>query len=237
MAISGAAAAPNMGVTTIRPLVFIMTLLNIRLGYWLPNPSGFVDQGWWRTQLRRLALRGAAPRYLWQEALGDVNEKRAYVNVSDGGHIENLGVYELLRRRCRLIIAIDGEADPGLGFGSLIRLERFARIDMGIELSIDLSGIRKGGDGLSKVHWALGTIRYGEDETGHLVYIKSSLTGDEPDDLNEYRARNPAFPHESTADQFFEEDRFEAYRALGFHIADGMLREGWNPSDFGLPAA
>jgi hypothetical protein len=235
MAISGAAAAPNMGVTTIGPLVFIMTMLNIRLGYWLPNPARFGKQGSWRAFWRPLALRGAWPRYLWREALGDVNEEKTYVNVSDGGHIENLGVYELLRRRCRLIIAIDGEADPALGFGSLIRLERFARIDMGLDLSIDLSGIRRGGDGLSKAHWALGTIRYSDDQTGHLVYIKSSVSGDEPEDVSEYRSRNPTFPHESTANQFFGEDQFEAYRALGFHIADGMLHEGWNRGDFGIP--
>lgn len=222
MAISGAAAAPNMGVTTIKPLMFIMTLLNIRLGYWLPNPSLFEKSSWRGRMYRKVFLRGAGAGYLWKEALGAVDEKGGFVNVSDGGHLENLGVYELLRRHCKLIIAVDGEADPDLSFGSLVRLIRYARIDMGIEIEIDLTEIRLGQDNLSRKHWALATIDYGEQQKGRLLYIKSSVTGDESDDIRDYRSRNPVFPHESTADQFFSEDQFEAYRSLGFHIADGI---------------
>ena len=220
MAISGAAAAPNMGVTTIKPLMFIMTLLNIRLGYWLPNPSLFEKSSWRGRMYRKVFLRGAGAGYLWKEALGAVDEKGGFVNVSDGGHLENLGVYELLRRHCKLIIAVDGEADPDLSFGSLVRLIRYARIDMGIEIEIDLTKLRLGKDNLSRKHWALATIDYGEQQKGRLLYIKSSITGDESDDIRDYRSRNPVFPHESTADQFFSEDQFEAYRSLGFHIAD-----------------
>ena len=222
MAISGAAAAPNMGVTTIKPLMFVMTLLNIRLGYWLPNPSLFDRSSWRDRMYRRVFLRGAGGKYLWKEALGTVSEKGAFVNVSDGGHLENLGVYELLRRRCKLIIAVDGEEDPALFFGTLVRLVRYARIDMGIEIDIDLTKILLGEEGLSGEHWALATIDYGEEQKGHLLYIKSSVTGDESDDIRDYRSRKPEFPHESTADQFFSEDQFEAYRSLGFHIADGI---------------
>ena len=222
MAISGAAAAPNMGVTTIKPLMFIMTLLNIRLGYWLPNPSLFERSSWRGRMYRKVFLRGAGAGYLWKEALGAVDEKGGFVNVSDGGHLENLGVYELLRRHCKLIIAVDGEADPDLSFGSLVRLIRYARIDMGIEIEIDLTELRLGKDNLSRKHWVLATIDYGEQQKGRLLYIKSSITGDESDDIRDYRSRNPVFPHESTADQFFSEDQFEAYRSLGFHIADGI---------------
>ena len=222
MAISGAAAAPNMAVTTVRSLMFIMTLLNIRLGYWLPSPAIFKGSSWRERMYRRFFLRGAGARYLWKEALGKVDEKRAFVNVSDGGHLENLGVYELLRRRCKLIIAVDGEADPALSFGSLVRLVRYARIDMGIEIDIDLTEIRLTEQNLSQIHWTLATIDYGEEQTGRLLYIKSSVTGDESDDIRDYRSRKSAFPHESTADQFFSEDQFEAYRSLGYHIADGI---------------
>jgi hypothetical protein len=153
-----------------------------------------------------------------------------YVNISDGGHVENLGIYELLRRRCKLIIAVDGEADEKMGFPSLVRLLRFARIDMGIQIDVDLSDLRLTADGLSRVHWMLGTIHYSDDDTGYLLYIKSSIIGDENEYIREYRSRQMAFPHEPTADQFFDETQFEAYRALGYHMAravgsDARLRE------------
>ena len=122
-------------------------------------------------------------------------------------------------------IVVDGEADPDLRFGSLVQLLRYARIDMGIEIDIDLEALRNGEDGRSQSHWAQGTIRYGDDERGQLVYIKSSITGDESDDIRDYHSSSPTFPHESTADQFFDEAQFEAYRALGFHSADALFEK------------
>ncbi|MEE8160734.1 MAG: vWA domain-containing protein, partial [Acidobacteriota bacterium] len=220
MAISGAAAAPNMGVTTLKSLVFVMTLLNIRLGYWLPNPQMAKGASW----LTRLALRrGPGPKYVLKESLGRLNLDGQFINVSDGGHIENLGVYELLRRRCTFIISVDGGKDSNVRFGSLVKLLLYARIDMGIEIDIDLDSLRKDEQGLSSTHWAHGTIRYADGKTGYLLYIKSSVTGDEYEYVREYRERNPEFPHESTADQFFDETRFEAYRALGYHIGDQLF--------------
>lgn len=65
IAISGAAAAPNMGSTTIKSLVAIMTLLNVRLGYWLPNPSYVKDQQW----PNRPFHIGAGPFFLLLELL------------------------------------------------------------------------------------------------------------------------------------------------------------------------
>lgn len=221
MAISGAAAAPNMGSTTVKPLVFILTLLNIRLGYWLPNPIRVIKGGW----LTRLALRGAGPKHVVKEALGRLDLNGSHVNVSDGGHIENLGVYPLLARRCKYIIAVDAEADPTMCFDGLVKLSRYARIDLGIDIDIDLEGLRKDADGLSKRHWVLGTIHYGEHETGYLIYLKSSVTGDENEYVRAYRARHPAFPHEPTSDQFFSETQFESYRALGQQIGAEMLTE------------
>ena len=223
MAISGAAAAPNMGRTTVRELVLIMTFLNIRLGYWLPNPAEIDNASLWRRITYGL---GVGPRYLLREALSRLDADGAFVNVSDGGHIENLAIYELLRRRCRTIICVDGEADPGMRFTGLVRLMRYARIDMGIRIDIDLEPIRRDGDGDSEQHCAVGTIDYGDGEIGHLIYIKLSMTGDENAYVRDYAAHNTSFPHQPTADQFFDEDQFEAYRALGFHAARKLFLEG-----------
>jgi hypothetical protein len=212
MAISGAAASPNMGAFTSRSISFLMMLLNIRLGYWLPNPA--------RVREPHRSFWVPGPRYLLKEALGMFDTRGRYVNVSDGGHMENLGVYELLRRRCRLIIAVDGEADPRLRFGSLVTLLRFARIDLGISIDIDLEQLRLA-DGRSKTHWVQATIHYGKGETGTLLYLKSTLTGDESPYVRAYHEAHPAFPHESTANQFFTETQLEVYRALGEHSAEG----------------
>ena len=233
MAISAAAASPNAGRMTSKPLVALMTLLNVRLGYWVPHPGRLFD---W-LQERKLADPKLLDRWGWRipprallkEMASAVNEEDRWVNLSDGGHIENMAVYELLRRRCKYIICGDGEADPTLSFGGLATLMRSARIDMGIEIEILLDDLHLGDDGTSHQHAALGIIKYpplepgGEKESGYLLYIKSSFTGNEDETMQEYRAKSPDFPHETTADQFFDEGQFEAYRALGFHMADGLF--------------
>ena len=218
LAISGAAAVPNMGLFTIKPLVFIMTLLNIRLGYWIPNPQK-VNQG-------QHPKRGPGPRYLLKESLGEIDALGDFLNVSDGGHLENLGVYELLRRRCELIISVDSGTDPELKCSDLTKIIRYARIDMGIEISIekdDLDAFNLTGGEFCARHWVSGVIDYGVDGIGYLLYLKSSVTGDENPYVLDYKAQAPAFPHQSTADQFFDETQFEAYRALGFHLTNRFL--------------
>ncbi|MDJ0818478.1 MAG: patatin-like phospholipase family protein [Desulfobacterales bacterium] len=167
------------------------------------------------------------PGAFLREMSSRLDETHKWVNVSDGGHIENLGTIELLRRRCKFIITGDGGADPDLHFDSLATLMRYARIDLGIDIDIDLKQVRlidpdKGR--LSQKHFAIGRITYPQEaECGYLLYLKSSFTGDEDEVIVEYRNRNPKFPHESTADQFFDEGQFEAYRALGQHIGECAL--------------
>lgn len=218
VAVSGAALAPNMGTSTNRALVFVMTLLNVRTGYWLPNPR--------LTKLGITTFQGVGPVYLLLELFGLVHEKSPYVNISDGGHVENLGLYELLRRRCRYIVVCDAEMDGDLTFDGLAKVMRYARIDGGVEIDISLDRLRKDAKGLSRAHYAVGRIRYPEGTEGVLVYIKATLRGDESEDIRAYRARSSAFPHEPTSQQFFDEGQFEAYRALGYHIADRVLDDG-----------
>lgn len=215
MAISGAAASTYMGTGTTKGLVFWLALLNIRLAYWAPNPKRLaeVPDGF-----------GPRPFSLWKELFGGIDENGRYVNLSDGGHIENLGIYELLRRRCKFIIAIDGEADPGMTFPSLMQLVRYAQIDFGINIRMALGDLTRNESGHSKAHFVLGEIVYGEQETGYLLYIKSSLTGNERDYVLAYHRSHPTFPHESTADQFFSEAQFEAYRTLGEHIGEDLFQ-------------
>jgi hypothetical protein len=241
MAISGAAASSNMGSATIKPLVPALAMLNIRLGYWLLNPAkvaGAVETSICRQLCHEL--------YFFNEFLGRLDENSEKIYLTDGGHIENLGIYELLRRRCKLIIAVDAEADPEMSFGSLITLERYARIDFGIRIELPWqkvrdaarrasgqimqSGVTPSDKNSHGPHCALGTIYYPrqdgnqhEDSKGLLLYIKSSITGDERDYILDYKRRNRAFPHETTWDQLFREEQFEVYRSLGFHAAQRAL--------------
>jgi len=209
-AISGAAVSPLMGANSPAGVSPWLTLLNLRLGYWLPNPNS--DSGsLWPTGF-----------YLLREYFGLADEAGERINLSDGGHFENLGIYELIRRRCQTIIAIDGEADPEISCGGLMRLIQLARIDFGADIRIDVEKLRLS-KGYSHAHFALGEIKYADNTIGRLLYIKLSVTGDEPNDVLRYRAREPAFPHQSTADQLFGEEQFEAYRALGEHIGEKLF--------------
>jgi patatin-like phospholipase len=241
MAVSGAAASSNMGSATIKPLTPTLAILNVRLGFWLLNPikvAGALKRAWLWKFVDKL--------YFTKEMLGLLTEKSSIIYLTDGGHIENLGIYELLRRRCKLIIAVDGEADPDMAFGSLVKLERYARIDFGQSVDVPWATLRdaareasaevlKSG-GLPPIsaphgpHCALGKIYYPQkdgdkedDNIGVLLYIKSSLTGDENDYIVDYKRRNPSFPHETTIDQLFTEEQFEAYRALGFHAVNSAF--------------
>jgi hypothetical protein len=215
IAISGAAASPNMGYHSSPAAGFLMTMFNVRLGWWLGNPRHA------RTWTMSSPLLGLT--YLLNELLGNTTNSSRFVNLSDGGHFDNLGLYELVRRRCRLIVACDAEEDRRLAFGGLGSAIRKCRTDFGAEIHIDVSSIaRKEG----RRHWALGDIVYPGGECGLLLYLKSSLSGDEPGDVLEYSLRRKdCFPHESTADQFFDESQFESYRALGHHVVLKALEE------------
>ena len=185
-------------------------------------------QGFWRRHWKRRSFgelfRWQVPaRALLWEMLGWLDESKRWVNLSDGGHIENMGAIELLRRNCKYVIIGDGEADPAHGFSGLATLIRTARLDLGVRIDIDTTKLRLDGTFCSE-HWLVGRINYPHQaEPGYLLYLKSSITGDEDEVIREYRHAHPAFPHDSTADQMFDEAQFEAYRSLGQHIAEHPL--------------
>ena len=233
MAVSGAAASANMGAATIKPWTLTLAMLNVRLGFWLRNPRYVGVRSW----LRRVFHYLFNPYFLY-EVFGLLNEKRWYVYLTDGGHVENLGIYELLRRRCQLIIAVDAEADSKMNFNSLIKLQRYARIDLGVRVELPWQEVRlvsldtnrviaEKGDASTEIsregpHCAIGKIYYPGGE-GYLLYVKASLSGDECDYVIDYKRRNENYPHETTGDQFFSEEQFEVYRNLGFHALTGVF--------------
>ena len=223
LAISGAAASPNMGYHSSSAVTFLLALFNIRLGWWLGNP-GTAGADTYRQASPTLSIRP-----LLAEAFGLTDSCHPYVYLSDGGHFENLGLYEMVRRRCHCILVVDAGCDPRLAFEDFGNAIRKIRIDLGIDIEINLDQIKPSADTVrSTRHHAIGTIRYDKVDdnatAGTLVYLKPSLTGSEPTDVQDYAARHPAFPHESTSDQFFDEAQFESYRRLGEHVAQQVLR-------------
>jgi hypothetical protein len=221
MAISGAAVSSYMGLGSMPTLTSLLTFLNVRLGFWIRNPGFALGHG----------FQNPGFLCLLREMFGlQLAQDKAWLNLSDGGHIENMGVYELLRRRCKYIICVDGEADPEFTFGGLMTLVRHAQIDFGIRIESNLSELKPDPETkLSRVHAVLCLVRYPDEGPGRrkalglLLYMKLSVTGNEPELIKRYRINHPDFPHQTTLDQFFDEEQFEAYHQLGAHIADGLF--------------
>lgn len=221
MATSGAAVSPNMGYHSSAPVAFLLTVFNVRLGQWMGNPRHP------RTSQRATPILGLW--WLVNELLGGTNDQADYVYLSDGGHFDNMGLYELVKRRCGLIILCDAEADSDYTFSGLGGAISKCRIDLGIDIDLDTSNIApKSPTDPSGLHCAVGTIHYENADvdarTGTIIYFKASLTGDEPGDVENYKKDHPTFPHESTADQWFAESQFESYRELGYHAVTSSIK-------------
>ncbi len=240
MTISGAAANPNSGVagkgvTRNKLVSTLMSLLNLRLGYWTLRPGKKKKIPIWPNYL----VPG-----LFQGVFGcGSHENSTFVELTDGGHFENLGLYELIRRRVKLIVLSDGGADPGYIFDDLANAVERVRVDFGVQIRFrivqdcDLAGILPGSGGpghwkkkykLAKRGFAIADIRYDrldKTEDGILLYLKPTLINDLPTDIYGYKSGHPTFPDQPTTDQFFDESQFEAYRELGYQLTKQMLRD------------
>ncbi|HET9226438.1 MAG TPA: hypothetical protein VFR31_07205 [Thermoanaerobaculia bacterium] len=228
VATSGAAANPNMGYYSSAAITFIMTLFNARLGVWLGNPGPLGQGTYTRSGPRSSAM------VLVSEALGKTSDRHPYVNLSDGGHFENLGLYEMVRRRCRNIVVCDAGGDPECAFDGLGNAIRKIRIDFGIPIDFDdrIPIYPKSGTKPDARYCGIGRVRYsavdGDVEDGLIVYVKPTLyeSSYEPYDIYNYARSSSDFPHETTADQWFSESQFESYRALGQGTLAAMV--GWD---------
>ena len=220
MSISGAAVNPQHGRGTTPVFMLLATLLNLRTGVWMPNS---------RYHIARLSP-AIAGGYLLAELFGWTDEQKQYVHLSDGGHFDNLGVYELVRRRCRLIVAVDASEDAQRGFEDLASCIRRCEVDFGARIHLNVSQLIPQANLLSSAAAANGTIEYPAlDEApafeGRIFYLKSSRIDDtdKAAALFSYGRLDARFPHHSTVDQWFDESRFESYRALGRTLGDALI--------------
>lgn len=213
-AVSGAAIDPDTSATRLRPLSFLMSLLNVRLGVWLPNP---------RHEPRRLRWP-AWYQLMLREMLGvGLDEKRARVHLSDGGHFENLGLYELLRRRCRFILVSDAGADPDTTLADLAQAVQRARADFGadVELCADPFYRLEAGS-LRERTWLAGRVTYADGSHGEIIYLKALMRAGLSADIFGYWRVNPEFPDQPTSNQFYGEMQFDSYRELGRQLVNGL---------------
>ncbi len=252
--ISGAALNPEMGYRSNKITAFFMTLLNLRLGYWALNPYLFKrcwNIGEQIAYCLSKCLKNMGIKYFWPtywpvyniyELLNKSNIYRWRVNLSDGGHIENLAVFELLRRKLPLIVGVDAGADPDYTFSDLKNLVARARNELGIEIKFRQDPetiIRpRATSGFSQRQFCIADlydlprIKNGcKKHIGIFVYVKASITAQEIKDPQRkqksytYRLYHPKFPHEPTSDQFFDDAQWEAYFETGKEMAMAFLEE------------
>jgi hypothetical protein len=249
MAASGAALSPNWGYHTKPATAFLMTMFDVRLGLWVPNPRRSAAAG---QPIKTAAgdVPPASPSFagfrLLSELLGSIDDTSKYVYLTDGGHFDNMGLYELVRRRCYRIVICDAEQDGNYTYEGIGAAIRKCRIDFGVDIELDLAGLSPNKQTrLSPGHIVRGTIRYPETlptEKGEVIYIKASLTGkapqehspppvkgsvqlpDVPGDVQNYKLQHLDYPHDSTAEQWFTESQFESYRRLGQSVAESIDR-------------
>ena len=247
VAISGAAANPNTGIggagpTRNRAVSLLMALLNIRLGYWVPHPGKPVRvANHFHAALRELSSYG-------------YEENQRLLQLSDGGHFENLAVYELVRRRVKLIICCDGGGDVDFTFENLQVLVRRIGADFGARLEFDDNNHLEQviprdpdpqkvlardpdtdaypvGVKFAKRGYIKGTIVYPDDTKSTLILLKTTMIQGLGLLLKGYKGAHRDFPDQSTADQFFDEEQFEAYRELGYEIAKRMIDDDKDRKD------
>ena len=246
MAISGAAANPNMGYNSSPSVTLLLSLFNVRLGWWLGNPGKEGEQTY-REEGPLTAIRPLA-----EETFGLTTDTNPWVNLSDGGHFENLGIYEMVRRRCRLILAVDAGCDPKFEYDDLGNAVRKTYIDLGVRIEFPELGTLKNRPNAKELeeaikrcealhqelqprspipYYAIGTIDYrgadGKDcDNGVILYIKPAYHGTsrvEGAGVRNYAMANETFPHEPTGDQWFGESQFESYCSLALDIADTFM--------------
>jgi len=226
IATSGAAVSPNMGSKKpTAALAMLMTLLNVRLGYWAPTPN---KEAWKLSQPRLW------PFYLIREFLSQTNDVSTYCYLTDGGHFDNTGLYSLIERGCRYIVLVDCGADPHAKFQDLGEAIRRCRIDFGTEIDLSLDNFMGARSNVQHCVVA-GTVTYScahinklegtelEEEieehkklrTGTILYIKPSIVKGVSADVRQYSLENDDFPQQTTANQWFDEAQFESYRQLG----------------------
>ena len=252
MALSGATLASNSSAETRLGTSLLYGLSNVRSGLWWDSDIEDGKRDGELPPLKRVrrwvGRRFRTQRLLLAELTGRYyGPWRRYWYLSDGGRGDALGLYELVRRRVPVIICSDATRDLDGGFAALANTMRIVRVDFGATIeflspvdrplaaiapsipaaigSLDDLRCQPGGD--CRTHAALARIRYEDGGTPSvLLYLKATMTGDEPVDVLEYRRQQPRFPHQSVLNRYLDDAQWESYRELGLHCAGPLFAAG-----------
>ena len=211
VAMSGAAVAPSMGKMTRAPLRFLLALTNVRLGVWLPNPANLPERSSVPANPRQVRLL--------YEVVGRHRARSTFLYITDGGHIENLGLLELLRRECSTIVCLDAAGGSTETFSTLGQAIALAASELNARIVIDpAKDLEPLGNRTNRADHTVGVITYASGKVGQLIYGKTLVTADSPWDVRAYAAKDRRFPATPTSDQLFSGETFDAYQALGRHV-------------------
>ncbi|HKE66922.1 MAG TPA: patatin-like phospholipase family protein [Micromonosporaceae bacterium] len=241
MAVSGAAFASAMGAAH-SPYSLLFTLTNARLGAWLPNPR-FLAHHRESSDLREsrrwahpLLPHWRAMPYLLRELFGIYRPDGPLVLATDGGHYDNLGLVEMLRHAPSTVYCFDASGGANLGGSALGPAVTLARQELGVRITFLGSP-----HGVSRLEWAekeldragvlVCQIDYSEcppvdgqtRDPGVLYFARATVTPDAPWQVQSYRQSHPTFPNDSTSDQWFDQEQFDAYHTLGQYAAAAVI--------------
>jgi hypothetical protein len=257
LAISGAAFSPGMGKMSMGPIDNLMAVTNARLGVWIPNPTYVAEQRL-ESSVARWRDRPGWPWFM-RELISGFRLGAPYLYVTDGGHWENLGMVELLRRGCRDIVVVSAAGDGAAGFATIGEAIALAREELELEVAVDLEPLRavwsepgddlpppllrRGADGaplpVAADAFARGVIRdlrAGGGDYGTIVILEANLSAGLPWDVATWAEGHAIFPDDPTLDQNFDHRQFESYRRLGRFqmtraLTDDAVRDALGASD------
>jgi hypothetical protein len=231
VAISGAALSPVDGrdSKTFGRYRVLLAMANVRLGVWLPNPywvrADKAPTDIWGRFVTTVSdwLDATSPYHVIQEAVGSPSVYSPHLYVTDGGHYDNLGIVEALRRRPERIIMLDGSGDAEDEFPTIGNAIATARMDLGIEIDFRPGPMIRGKRGYPQQAWVVGTATYPDDARCTIIYVKSVLPAGGTWDLQSYQKQHPDFPATSQTFEVFDEFDFEAFRRLGYWVTGAAL--------------
>jgi hypothetical protein len=227
MAASGAAINPftgylGTGATRTWLVSVVLALLNLRLGFWIWNPSRAKLLKWWPRVPNHIL-----PGFCYGVFRKGHTHKSWYLELTDGGHFDNLGIYELVRRKCRVILVLDGEMDKETSYAALVSVQRRIKDDFKAEIVFDRDQSPEllvedkemdypSGALRAEQTYFVATIIYDDKSRGTIIYVKARMIKELSFEVKAYKGAHPDFPHESTTDQFFDPEQFDAHCELGY---------------------
>jgi hypothetical protein len=254
VALSGAAVSPVMGKMTRPAQRFLFAIANVRLGLWLPNPRlvacaadrslplngvRFFDRirvkayrarieasSVWSRMGARLFFRFTQPniRLLMAEAFGHHRVRTSWLYVTDGGHFENLGLVEALRRGATEVFVFDASGDSVTSWNTLGEAIALARSELGVEIDIEPEKMVRNDHVVQPYVHGTFTYTWDDDRPHGIIHlVKLGVWPGAPWDVQAYASRHPTFPCDSTIQQMYDDEEFEAYRALGRAATHSML--------------